>query len=115
MKKVSSAVVLASLSMIGQQAQAKESIDIDSNKVSPEKCEEIKERLGVKDAECVIKDISHDFAKTVKVDGKSNVISAQAIAAYATDSTGVNYNNVANPTVSYVNCHNACHGSRGWR
>jgi len=116
MKKISNVVILASMSMIGQQVQANETLDIDTSKVSKETCEAIKAKLNNTSVKCAVSAISSDFAKTVTIDGKSNLIDIKALQLVRIgDSQNVTSFANSNFASTYNNCHSACHGSRGWR
>lgn len=121
MKKVSSAVMLASVSMLAQQAQASEEINIDTSKVSDDMVEAFKGTLLTNnEAKSILHASSVKFAETIKIDGKSDVIDIQAYLASTKgpssrdDSTGA-WSDTISDAASYVNCHGACHGSRRWR
>ncbi|WP_137297119.1 hypothetical protein [Psychromonas sp. SP041] len=119
MKKVSSAVMMASLGMLAQQAQASEEINIDSSKVSQNFVEAFKGTLlSNKQAKNLLHSSSRKFAETIKIDGKSDVINIQVYLASTPttreDSTG-SWSDTISDAASYVNCHSACHGSRSWR
>lgn len=119
MKKVSSAVMLASVSMLAQQAQASEEINIDTSKVSDDMVEAFKGTLLTNnEAKSILHASSVKFAETIKINGKSDVIDIQAYLAAGPssrdDSTG-SWSSTVSDAASYVNCHGACHGSRSWR
>lgn len=119
MKKISSAVMLASVAMLNQQANASEEINIDTSKVSDEMVKAFKGTLLTNnEAKSMLHASSRKFAETIRIDGKSDVIDIQAYLAAGPssrdDSTG-GWSSTISSAASYVNCHGACHGSRSWR
>lgn len=111
MKKLSSAVFLASLSTLAQQANAESKIEINTSKVDSAFLEAVKANLNTRSAQHLIQNHSYDFSNSIVIDGISDVIDIDAYWASKKDSTSRGRKNAS----SYTACHSACHGSRGWR
>jgi hypothetical protein len=118
MKKVSSAIVLASLSALAQQAHAQKEINIDSKKVSSDLTSSLSSTLNQKDPSVLISNNLADFGDHFKIDSKGIDVDVRAYLAAYQDSTNSGSEDVMSSicyTNCYSNCHSACHGSRSWR
>lgn len=111
MKRLSSAVFLASLSTLAQQASAESKIEINTSKVDGAFLEDIKANLNTKSAQDLIQNHSYDFSNSIVIDGITDIIDIDAYWASKKDSTNAGRKTAS----SYTACHSACHGSRGWR
>jgi hypothetical protein len=112
MKRLSTAVFIASLSTLAQQANAESQINIKSEKIDAEMSDLIKAKLTSKDAQNVISNHASDFSESISLDGVVNMVDFEAYWASGKKKDSTNSGKV---TVSYSACHSACHGSRGWR
>lgn len=120
MKKVSTAIVMASISALAQQAHAANEIKIDSGLVSQDISEEIRKSFESMHVKSSIQYHSPLIGEQLTVDGKPSEIKVDNLINLAARATGkgdsVNaVGDASIDSVCYGNCHSACHGSRGWR
>lgn len=116
MNKASSAIILASLSAMAQQAYAQKAIEIDETKVSTDLVSDIAAVLAQKEPHNMIGNNFKSFSDQLFINGEGLGIDVDAYLSRrggGADSTRSVSGSIA--SVCYSNCHSACHGSRGWR
>lgn len=119
MKHVSTAIVMASISALAQQAHAASEINIDSKFVSDDLSQEIRKAFESDHVRHSLQYHSPLIGKQLTLDGKSSEINVQKLVNLAAVATTGDSADARGDTgidsVCYGNCHSACHGSRGWR
>lgn len=115
MNKTSSAIVIASLSAMAQQAYAQKAIEIDQGKVSEDVVNDLMGVLSQKEPHQMIGKNFQDFSDQLFLEGVGLGIDVDAYLAQYNRRDSVGKHWKSNVGVCYTNCHSACHGSRGWR
>lgn len=122
MKHVSTAIVMASISALAQQAHAASEINIDTSLVSADLSVEIRKVFENEYVSSSIRHYSPLIGKQLTIDGNPSEIQLDKLTNIASlqrqsrkgDTTGVR-SDTSIDSVCYGNCHSACHGSRSWR
>lgn len=114
MKKISPAMIMASLSVLASHAALATSsqpvLVIDSSSASSEMLSEMDSKFGLRSVDSMISALAPNFVDKIMVDGE--VIDVEAYLAARDDTASKGKQGAAS---CYTNCHNACHGSRSWR
>lgn len=121
MKHVSTAIVMASISALAQQANAASEIKIQSEFVSDDISQDIQKLFSNDYVRSSIQYHSPLIGKQLTIDGKPSEIKLDKLTTLAArapvgDTSSASYGaDTSIDSVCYGNCHSACHGSRGWR
>lgn len=119
MKHVSTAIVMASISAMAQQAHAASEIKIDSSLVLDDLSQEIRKSFESDHVQHSIRYHSPLIGKQLTIDGSASEIQIDKLINVAGNANRGDSEDVRGDasinSVCYGNCHSACHGSRGWR
>lgn len=116
MKKISPAMIMvavSALTMFAHESGDQAVINIESSKLSDEFSAELDIKMSTAKISSIVARSAPSFVDSITIDGSK--VDVQAFLAAADDST-VDSESLGTPSVTcYVNCHDACHGSRSWR
>lgn len=108
----STAIILASLSAMTQQAFAGQVINFNPEKTDGDLVDVISSKLNTRVVDSLVKSNAVVLSDVVLFDGEK-MINIDVFLASNSDSTS--NGGTSNSAVSYSNCHTACHSGRSWR